>query len=198
MSTTDSKAELGRRLTIEEILESPNLPSPPALVLQIVEKASQPACDSEEVVALLSKDPGLCGQVLKTVNSGLFGLTRAIGSLKQAVTFLGVRPLRSLVLSLALPAIRGERDEIVMRYWQESVAGAVIARELSQLLRRKGTDDDLIAGLLRDLGILVLRQAYGDTYLTLCRRNSAIWGAAVCAGRGGIRRRSCRDQLRAP
>ena len=125
ISTQTPPHGTGPRLTLSEILDNPNLPSSKLLVLQIVEKASQPNCNPNDVVALLNKDSGLCCQVLKTVNSGLFGLTKQVGSLKQAVAMLGLRPLRSLVLSLALPAIRGtERDEVIMRHWQESVAGA--------------------------------------------------------------------------
>ena len=170
-----------RKISISTLLDNPNLPSPPALALQIVEKASQPGCDPSEVVSLLSKDSALCCQVLKTVNSGMFGLKKSVGSLKQAVLMLGVRPLRSLVLSLALPAIRiPDKDEVVMTYWQESVAGAVIARELAVTLRRKDPDDDLVAGLLRDLGILVLREAFPDEYRGLWKSNSKTWTTNQC------------------
>ena len=182
MPTQTLPSETGRRLSLSEILENPSLPSPPALVLQIVEKVSKPDCNPNEVVALLSKDSGLCGQVLKTVNSGLFGLSRPVGSLKHAVALLGLRPLRSLVLSLALPAMRTtSRDEVVERFWQESVAGAVIARQLAQLLRRPDPDDDLITGLLRDLGVLILHQAYPGEYLNLRRRRSMSWAARQCS-----------------
>jgi len=173
--------KVDRKISISTVLDNPNLPSPPALALQIVEKASQPGCDPGEVVALLSKDSALCLQVLKTVNSGMFGLKKSVGSLKQAVMMLGVRPLRSLVLSLALPAIRiPDKDEVVMKYWQESVAGAVIARELAVTLKRKDPDDDLVAGLLRDLGVLVLREAFPDEYRNLWKNNAKTWAANQC------------------
>jgi eukaryotic-like serine/threonine-protein kinase len=167
-------------MSLSVLLESPNIPSPPALALRIVEAASKPNCDTAEVLSLLNKDSGLSSQVLKTVNSGLFGLSKPVGSLKQAVVMLGVRPLRSLVLSLALPAIQiPDRDEFVLRYWQESVAGAVIVRELAVLLRRKDPEDDLIAGLLRDIGVLVLRDAFGEQYRTLWKGNP-LWARRQC------------------
>ena len=176
------QGETARRVCVNDILDNPDLPSPPALVLQIVEKASHPDCDPNDVVALLNMDSGLCCQVLKTVNSGLFGLSRSVTSLKQAVAMLGVRPVRSLVLSLAIPALHGAaKDEFTVRYWQESVAGAVIVRELARHLRRKDPDDDLVAGLLRDLGMLVLHQAYQGEYVNLRRQHSAAWAVRQCA-----------------
>src|SRR5580765_1477177 len=95
-----------RKTSFSAVLDNPNIPSPPAVVLQIVEQVSKPDCDPGEVLKLLARDSGLTAQVLKTVNSGLFGLGKPVSSLKQAVMLLGLRPLRSLVLSLALPAMR--------------------------------------------------------------------------------------------
>src|SRR5207249_7318683 len=102
------------------IFDHPRLPSLPAVALQLVEKASRSDCDLEEILTLLRQDSGLCARVLKTVNSGLFGLSRPVSSLKQAVVMLGIKPLRSLVLSVALPAIQvSERDDLIVKYWQE-------------------------------------------------------------------------------
>jgi HD-like signal output (HDOD) protein len=160
-------------VSLSTILDNPRLPTPPAVALQVVEKASQSECDLEELIALLRQDSGLCARVLKTVNSGLFGLPRAVGSLKQAVVMLGARPLRSLVLSVSLPAVQiSEPDELIRRYWQESATGAVLARQLAIHLRHPEPEDDLVAGLLRDLGILVLREAFPNEY-------RAVWESAL-------------------
>ena len=170
-----------RKSSLTAVLDNPRLPSPPAVVLQIVDKASRPDCDPDEILTLLSQDSGLCCQVLKTVNSGLFGLAKPVGSLKQAIMLLGLKPLRSLVLSLALPAVHvADKDELILKYWQESVAGAVIARELARHLRRREPEDDLVAGLLRDLGILVLREAFPDDYRALWSACASDWSARQC------------------
>jgi HD-like signal output (HDOD) protein len=170
-----------QKVSLSSILDNPRLPSPPAVVLQIVDKASRPDCNADEILALLGQDSGLCCQVLKTVNSGLYGLSKPVGSLKQAVALLGMRPLRSLVLSLALPAIRTpDKDDLILKYWQESVAGAVIARELARFARRKESEDDLVAGLLRDLGMLVLREAFPGDYRGLWARCSQKWAQRQC------------------
>src|SRR5206468_7513117 len=55
-------------------------------------------------------------------------------------------------------------DEQTREYWKSSLAGAIIARELAVKLRHSDPEDDLVAGLLRDLGIIILQQLYPEDY----------------------------------
>jgi HD-like signal output (HDOD) protein/tRNA A-37 threonylcarbamoyl transferase component Bud32 len=175
-----------RKLSLSTLLDNPHVPTPPALALQIIDKVSQPDCAPRDILVLLQQDPGLCGKVLKTVNSSLFGLPRPVASLDRAIAVLGLKPLRSLVLGLSLPAIqKPSSDGQVWKYWHESVSGAVIARELAVKLRRPDPDGDLVAALLRDIGTLVLQQLFPDEYRALwtdsaaggqCERETAAFG----------------------
>jgi eukaryotic-like serine/threonine-protein kinase len=165
-----------RKTSLSAILDNPRLPSLPAVALQIVQHASQPGCEMDELVELLRLDSGMCARVLKTVNSGLFGMSRPVSSLKHAVMLLGIKPLRSLVLSVALPAMQtSSTDPLFLKYWRESVSGAVIARQLAVHLRRPEPEDELVAGLLRDLGMLVLHQAFPQDYGDLWRSAPVPW-----------------------
>jgi HD-like signal output (HDOD) protein/predicted Ser/Thr protein kinase len=157
---------------LKSILDNPQLPTPPALALRIVDTASRPNCELKELLPLLRNDPSLCGRLLKTVNSSMFGLPHPVGSLEKAVLVLGLKPLRSLVLGLSLSALQSKTcDQHAWKYWQESMAGAVIARELAVRLRRPSPEDDLMAGLLRDLGILALQQLFPEDYHALRGRD---------------------------
>jgi len=144
------------------ILDPARLPTPPAIALQVVNTASRPDCDPSEIVAFLSLDAALCGKLLKAVNSCLYGLKQPVASVGRAVQVIGLKMVRSLALGLSLPALKvGRGAEQGMReYWLSSVGGAIIARELAVLTRRPNPDDDLVAGLLRDLGEVLLRQAF--------------------------------------
>src|SRR5947209_1133281 len=121
-----AQQELAKQARLKEerltaVLAHPHLPTPPAVALQVIEAASQADCDLELIVSLLRRDPSLCGRLLRTVNSSLFGRSRKVASLKHAVTVLGARPTRSIVLSMALPAMGIRNDDaLTARYWQES------------------------------------------------------------------------------
>jgi HD-like signal output (HDOD) protein len=84
----------------------------------------------EDVARLISRDPGLCAQVLRVVNSAMFGLAQPIGSIERALNYLGLKSVRSLVLSLSLPTLQRQTstDARLRDYWKASVAGAVAAR----------------------------------------------------------------------
>jgi HD-like signal output (HDOD) protein/tRNA A-37 threonylcarbamoyl transferase component Bud32 len=155
-------------------LHSGKLPTPPAVALEVVNIASRPDCDPKEIVAVLARDPALCGKLLKAVNSCLYGLKQPVSSVAKAVQVLGLSTVRSLSLGLSLPAVKTGRasDQNVRDYWISSVGGAIIARELSALGRRPGADDDLVAGLLRDLGEVLLQQAFASTWADHLARNA--------------------------
>lgn len=148
------------------MLHPDRLPTPPAVALQLVNTVSRPDCTAAEIVRLLTRDPALCGKLLQAVNSCVYGLSRPVASLHRAVAILGLSTIRSLALGLSLPAMqnRGPSDEATREYWVTSVGGAVIARELAVRNRRPAPDDDLVAGLLRDLGSILLRQTYPDEW----------------------------------
>jgi eukaryotic-like serine/threonine-protein kinase len=162
-----SQSHAGRLALLERILSNPQLPSPPTLALRLVEKTNDPACKVLEISDLLAQDPALCGKLLKTLNSSLYSFSQPITSLQRAVSILGMKPLRSLILGLTLPAMqaRTDPDEGLRTYWKDSVGGAIVARELAKRLRSASPEDDLVASLLRDLGVLLLHQNFPTLYL---------------------------------
>ncbi|MBN9123036.1 MAG: HDOD domain-containing protein, partial [Planctomycetes bacterium] len=156
-----------REQLLAAVLDPSRLPTPPAVALQIVDAASRPDCDPGEIVRYIGLDPVLCAKLLKAVNSCLYGLKQPVASAARAVHVLGLNTVRSLALGLSLPAVKVGRavDAGLREYWLASVGGAIIARELAVLARRPSPDDDLVAGLLRDLGEVLLRQAFPDAWV---------------------------------
>lgn len=151
---------------LARIGESPSLPTPPPVALDVIQKASQPDCEMEDIAQIITLDPGLCGQVLRAVNAAMFGLQRPIGSIERALNYLGLKSVRSLVLSLSLPTMRLQTstDARLGDYWKTSVAGAIVARELAVKLGRPDAEDDMVSALLCDLGVFVLQQVFPAEY----------------------------------
>jgi len=156
----NSHPVLDGRLT--DILESSKLPTPPAVAMRIVQMTTLPDCGSSEISEMLRQDPGICAQVLKAINSCIYGFSTPITSIERAVVLLGLNTVRSIVLTLTLPAMQftGVPDRVMREHWLSSVTGAIIARELTVRMREPLAEDDLLCGLLRDLGSLVLRQRF--------------------------------------
>jgi HD-like signal output (HDOD) protein len=153
-----------RTQVLERVLGSPRLPTPPVVAMKIVQATANPNTTSAEIGDLIRQDPALCAAVLKAINSCVYGLSSPVSSVERAVLLLGLNAVRSVVLTLSLPAMQfaGVPDQAFRDHWLASVSGAVIARELAVRLRRPLAEEDLTCGLLRDIGSLALRQAFPE------------------------------------
>lgn len=171
-----------REVALARVLRAGPLPTPPAVAMQIVRATSNPDCEVKEIVNLLAHDPAICGQLLKVINSCVYALSSPITSVERAVLLLGLNTVRSLVLALSLPAMQSgwvpAKD--LRDYWVNSVSGAIMARELAARLRRPMPEDDLVCGLLRDIGGLLLRQAFPTEYADFAAGGRGRLSTDVC------------------
>ncbi|HLN26723.1 MAG TPA: HDOD domain-containing protein [Gemmataceae bacterium] len=172
----------GQEVLLERILQNPRIPSPPNLALQIFQKTGQEDSTIQEISELLTHDPGLSAKILKALNSAVYGRSHPVTSVRQAVTMMGSRPLRSLILGLALPVMQKsvEADAGLRRFWRKSVAGAVMARELATRCNFPAPDDELAACLLRDLGMILLRQMFQEMYRPIWTVEGEIFADEQC------------------
>jgi two-component system response regulator HydG len=131
-----------------------DLPSLPHVVAKVVSIAASPEASVAEIAAVVEKDAALAARVLRVVNSPFYGLLSRIGSLQQAVAYLGLRTLRSLCLGLSIGGLfRGLKVELE-EFWRHSLFCAVSARQMAP---RRGVEPEeaFVAGLLQNIGLLV-------------------------------------------
>lgn len=161
-----ARASHNRDQTLAALFEKAHLLTPPAVAMRVVNAAANPDCRVAEIATLLGQDPALSAKLLKTVNSSVYALPKPVASLERAVMVLGLNPLRSLVLGLSLPVMQstGPVTEALRQYWISSVGGAILAREFAVLVRRPSPDNDMTAGLLRNLGAMLLARTYPDQW----------------------------------
>ena len=135
-----------------------DLPAPPKDAIRIVRACSRTGIDSRDLADIVANDPVLTAELLRVANSAFFGLVSQVRSVARAVTVLGNRALRNLVLCISMrDALRA--DAIpgfdIDAYWEDALRRAVSARSLAGLA---GLDADecFTVGLLQDFGLLVL------------------------------------------
>lgn len=140
----------------------------PAVAMKVLELTANPQVDTHALKQCIENDPALTSKILRVVNSSLFGLSREVSDLNQALALLGSKPLKLLVLGFSLPGnlFAGVSGEVLGRYWRRTLTKAVAGRELSELVWHLPGDEAFIAGLLQDLGMLVLIQEWGAPYIT--------------------------------
>jgi putative nucleotidyltransferase with HDIG domain len=153
-----------------------DLPTLPHVVSQVLGKTRNHDTNLDEVVNLISTDQALVSTYLRLVNSAFYGFSRRITTLKQAITLLGFRSVRNVVVNAGVVGIFRRRtfnNRYRHRLWDHSVACAVAARLLAERQRFQAKEEAFTAGLLHDIGKVVIDQYAPKDSAAIMRRVEA-------------------------
>ena len=146
-----------------------SLPALPQAAEAVLSKLSSRNCDYGEVAKQIGEDQVLTASVLRLVNSSFYGGSDKITDLKPAITRLGMKSLKSLVMHYVLRSAtffaKTENNKLANEIWQRSIISGAIMRFLAQ---NAGTDEEhaFLIGLLHDIGnVIILRIACTQTGL---------------------------------
>ena len=141
-----------------------DLPALPAAVVRVMQLTDDPKAGMADVARELGSDQSLAVRVLRLANSAFYGSSRRISSVSEAVITLGMRTTRNLVMATSCQEMleQGVTGYALPRgaLWRHSLACASAAQALAQRARYRATEEAFVAGLLHDIGKVVL-----DTYL---------------------------------
>ncbi|MGD2110609.1 MAG: HDOD domain-containing protein, partial [Phycisphaerae bacterium] len=168
---------------LETIKKSAAVPSMPQVVLRFLEIMQDPGFEYRDLVKVLSADAGTVSEVLRLANSALFGVRNKVVSLQQALTLLGPKRTRSLLLGRYLVDAMSKKqiNGLDMGYfWRRSVASSVIASHLAETVLPRRRDEASIGALLADIGIAILAEAIPDGYGSLVAQFKPR-GSQLCA-----------------
>jgi len=141
------------------IREITGLVSFPAVGLRVNEMVNEPSTTAVQLGAVISQDPALTAQLLQIANSAAFGLTAQVSTVSRAVTVIGTRLTRDLVLlNSTVYAFDGIPNELISMedFWCHSVYCGLVARFLAKQRHYENTESLFIAGMLHDIGQLVI------------------------------------------
>ena len=169
------ESSLTNRRLRQLISKLDRLPSVPALYVEIVERLQDPEVCIDDIGAIIAKDIGMTAKILKLVNSAVFGLRRQIGTPAEAVNYLGVEAVKSLVLTLQ---VFSQFDHVrqcgfpVEAVWEHSVNTGMAARAIARVEGgdRALGEESFVAGLLHDSGKLVLASNFPEHYEEILRQ----------------------------
>lgn len=173
MTTTELAP--GKPQSLSALVErTGGLYSLPSVAMEVLELTKDPEVDAHKLKACLERDAALTARLLRVVNSSLFGLSREVTDLGQAVAILGAQPLKLLVLGFSLPdALFAElAHDVLASYWQTTLCKAVAARAIGDRYFGGRGDEGLIVGLLQDVGLLVLLQQLQTPFVKFVEKAS--------------------------
>jgi HD-like signal output (HDOD) protein len=135
------------------------LMSLPDIYLRIEKVINDPNSSARHVAAIISQDPNLSARLLKIVNSAFYGFRQKIDTISRAVTIVGHNQLSDLALGTSVMALfRGIPSKLMNMnlFWEHSVACGICARWIAGFRKFPNTESFFIAGLLHDLGKLII------------------------------------------
>src|ERR1700689_3335229 len=142
-----------------------NIPAFPAVVLRVLDIASQENPDFGLLEREITSDATLSAQVLRLANSPLFGFAAQISTVQRAVVALGTAQVQSLVMSVATAnySRAALRTEAMQKCWRHTLASAILSREVARAAVMP-REQAYSLGLLHDIGRLGLLVSWPNDY----------------------------------
>ena len=164
------------------------LPTLPTVITQLISLIDNPKTSARNVSQLISTDQALTAKILKLANSAFYGFPREIATVQHAVVVLGFETVKNLGLSVSVlerfsgaDAATGGDEFDRQKFWEHSISCGVAARLLAGKLRYRMPGEAFAAGILHDIGRLILSQYFPVEFaeiLLLMREESLYIGHA--------------------
>ena len=158
------------------------LPTLPEVALKIREAVESENTSAHEIADVLSQDASLSARLIQVANSPLYRTRNPIEDLQMAVTRLGIRMVRDLVISLAMKQIYQATSDVLDDYfrnsWNAAVEVAAISRMLATTAAGINPEQALLAGLVHNIGslpILVMAEDDDELFNDADALGEVIW-----------------------
>lgn len=152
---------------IDDVTEGFKIPSIPEVLLEVRRICEDPESEISQLAAIISKDIGLSAAILKTVNSSLYGMSRSISDINQAVILLGMGSVSTLIAGILIKqSFQGKAAISFERLWDNATFVAEAMVFLGKNVDKKIPREDLYTtGLFHDCGIAAMSMRFSSTYL---------------------------------
>lgn len=158
------------------VTQMQSLPSMPSLYLELTQELRTEEVSLKKIGGIIARDPAMTAKMLQMVNSAFFGLRRHVSNAEEAVNLLGIDMIMSLVFSISVFSLF-ETSKLqnfsVQKYWAHSLRVGKFAKWLSKSANQKDSDLAMTAGMLHDVGKLVLASNLTDQYNELTTQAAA-------------------------
>ena len=150
-----------------------NLPTLPAVVRQLQTLMANPHSSMAQVAAVITRDQAIAARVVRLINSAFYGMGGKVTSIQHAIVLLGLNTVKNLVTGVSVVKMFEGRQNAPLfdreKFWLHTFACALGARAIANDLKAAEPEDFFLAGLLHDIGILVLDQFFHDEFNEIIR-----------------------------
>ena len=152
----------------EKIKTSNHLPQLPQVMLKLVKACGNDNTNIEQLTGIIATDPSLTSKLLQIIASPYVNLPKQVNTIKTAVVYLGLDTIRNIAISSsAMHFFKMSKllpDFDITRFWYHSYKCGVLARRIAVEEGQANPDEFFLAGLLHDMGSLVLMRTFPKAY----------------------------------
>lgn len=153
---------------IIDAIEAIHLPSMPQVLLRFLRMTEDDRASMEDLARVVAQDPALSAHVLIAANSVALRRGRELKTLEQCLVALGTRLVRTMAACLAIQSVFartvGDQSYDLAGFWRHSLQVAELSRGIAIKLDRPDFEEAYLAGLLHDVGQLLLLGGMGARY----------------------------------
>lgn len=146
--------EVKEAVSTEQLL----LPSLPSVALKIKAECEKENTSAEKIADVISQDPAMSVRLLQVANSSLYRTQHNADNIKMAISRLGLKTVRNLIMSLSIKQLyHAENNVIAERFlelWLASTKTAAIAHLLASYAPHLDPEQAMLAGLIHNIGAL--------------------------------------------
>ena len=157
-----------RESILAMVEEKGNIPPLPDILVRLESKIENPKSNISDIAILIETEPILAGRMIQLSNSVFFSRGgNKVENLSQAIIRLGLKMILDLAYTLEVPKLFMKGKGIEQdRFWQHSLAVALLSRILNRRLEGLIVEQDLcyLSGLMHDIGIMVFNYLIPKEY----------------------------------
>ena len=158
------------RKIVDDISDLPTLPTVATTVSRL---ATADESTATEIADIISNDQTLTAKILRIANSAFYGIPNEVRTLRAAIVLLGLNSIKNIVLATsvfdAFFTRSGEGEFSREDLWIHSVACGAAAKVVSTRRSLGSNEEFFIAGLMHDLGKVVLDRFVRDEFVRILR-----------------------------
>jgi putative nucleotidyltransferase with HDIG domain len=171
MIMNDNKTNSERiRKVAQSVMGLPTLPTVVSKMLKMIDSRRTSA---DTLARLISTDQALTAKLLKLANSAYYGYSREISTVNMAIVVLGFNTVKDMGLWVSVfDAFKNASSATgfdAVKFWEHSAACGVAARMLSKNSGSRYTGEAFVAGLLHDMGKMILNQYFEKELVEVLR-----------------------------
>lgn len=163
-----------------------NISAYPKVSLEVFKLAKDPSSNMEQIARVILQDSIITAQLLKLANSVQYFRGKSIKTITDTIITLGLDTVKNLVMAIEMIGLfKGSFNDKTFNdetFFKSSFAGALLCNRIAIECKLEDTESPYICGLLRDFGIIILRQYFSDVFtaaLEIIKNRSASFYQAI-------------------